>query len=142
MDVSGELATVGTAAASALVVAMAGDGWRGFRTWLGRWFGDESDRQLTRLDRDREALLSAPEGEREDQAAGLSAAWAVRLQDEVDEAPEAGRELLAYVKQWQAENAHAAPQVGALSQRAKAKGKSRITQVGRDQITVRPERRS
>jgi hypothetical protein len=66
----------------------------------------------------------------------------VRLQDAVDEDPEAGRELIAYVKQWRDENPQAVPQVGMVSQRAKASGKSRVTQVGRDQVTVRPERRS
>lgn len=144
LDVSGELATVGTAAASALVVTMTGDGWRGFRDWLGRWFGhgDDrgADRQLDRLNRDREALLGLPEEEREDRAADLSTSWAVRLQDAVDEDPEAGRELLAFVKQWRSENPQAVPQVGVVSQRAKAKGKAKVTQVGRDQITVRPER--
>ncbi|MEU6485823.1 hypothetical protein [Streptomyces sp. NPDC046887] len=146
LDVSGELATVGTAAASALAVAMTGDGWRGFRDWLGRWFGRGGElatvRQLDRLDRDREALLAVLEDERDDRAGDLAAAWAVRLQDAVDEDPQAGRELLTYVKQWRDENPQAVPQVGVVSQRAKASGKSRITQVGRDQITFRPERRS
>ncbi|MFD7547883.1 hypothetical protein [Streptomyces sp. NPDC059816] len=146
LDVSGELATVGTAAASALAVAMAGDGWHGFRDWLGRWFGRggdlATDRQLDRLDRDREALLAVLENERDDRAGDLAAAWAVRLQDAVDEDPEAGRELLAYVKQWRDENPQAVPRVGVVSQQAQTSGRSRVTQVGRDQITVRPERRS
>jgi hypothetical protein len=146
LDVSGELATVGTAAASALAVAMTGDGWSGFRDWLGRWFGRGDDRtasrQLDRLDQDREALLALPEDEQDDRAGDLAAAWAVRLQDVADDTPDAGRELLAYVRQWREENPQAAPQVGVVSQRAKASGKSRVTQVGRDQITYRPERRS
>ncbi|MGW7351658.1 hypothetical protein [Streptomyces sp. NPDC054784] len=144
LDVSGEMATVGTAAASALVVAMTGDGWRGFRDWLGQWFerGDDraAARQLDRLDRDRETLLAAPEEQREDRAGDLSTTWAVRLQDAADEDPEASRELLAYVKQWRAENPQTAPQVAGVTQRAKAEGKSRVTQVGRDQITLNPER--
>ncbi|MFJ8545134.1 hypothetical protein ACIRFH_24520 [Streptomyces sp. NPDC093586] len=140
LDVSGELATVGTTAASALVVAMTGDGWRGIRDWFGRDGDRTAARQLGRLDRDRETLLALPEEEREARAGDLSSAWAVRLQDLADEDPEAGQELLAYLKQWLAENPQAAPEVGAVSQRAKATGKSRITQVGRDQITINPRR--
>ncbi|MFE6104094.1 hypothetical protein ACFVQ4_29625 [Streptomyces laurentii] len=137
---------MGTAAASALAVAMTGDGWRGFRDWLGPWFGRGGDRaasrQLDRLDRDREALLAVPEEERDDHAGNLAATWALRLQDAVDDDPDAGRELLAFVQRWRDENPQAVPQVGVVTQRAKASGKSRVTQVGRDQITVRPERRS
>ncbi|MFF3373518.1 hypothetical protein ACFYXF_11280 [Streptomyces sp. NPDC002680] len=134
----------GTTAASALVVAMTGDGWSGFRGWLGRWFGRGGDRaaarQLDRLDRDRETLLAVPEGERADRAGDLSSAWAVRLQDAADEDPEAAQELLAYVKQWRAEHPETAPQLTVVRQRAEARGKSRITQVGRDQTIIKPER--
>ncbi|MFI1734067.1 hypothetical protein ACH40E_33615 [Streptomyces acidicola] len=144
MDVSGELATVGTTAASALVVAMAGDGWSGFRSWLGRWFGrggdQAADRQLDRLDRDRASLVAVPEGERADRAGDLSSAWAVRLQDAADEDREAAQELLAYVQQWRSDHPEAAPQVTVVSQRADAKGKSQVTQVGRDQTVINPGR--
>ncbi|WDM15148.1 hypothetical protein J3S85_28720 [Streptomyces lavenduligriseus] len=143
LGVTEELATVGTTAASALVVAMTGDGWRGFRDWLGRWFGRDGDRaaarQLDRLDRDRETLLALPEEERDARAGDLSSAWAVRLQDVADEDREAGQELLAYLKQWLAENPQAVPEVGAVTQVVKkATGKARVTQVGRDQITINP----
>ncbi|MBR8642150.1 hypothetical protein KEF29_29575 [Streptomyces tuirus] len=144
LDVSGELATVGATAASALVVAMAGDGWRGFRGWLGSWFGRGGEsaaaRQLDRLDRDRAALVAVPEDERADRAGDLSAAWAVRLQDAADEDHEAAQELLDYVKQWRSDHPEAAPQVTVVRQRAEAKGKSHVTQVGRDQTVINPGR--
>ncbi|WP_406426389.1 hypothetical protein [Streptomyces sp. NBC_00147] len=143
MDVSGELATVGVAGASALVAAMAGDGWSGFHSWIGRWFGrggeDAAARQLARLDRDREALLAAPEDEAEGRAGDFSAAWAVRLQDVADEDPDAGRALLEFVRQWRADHPEAEPRVSVVRQRAEAKGKARITQVGRDQTIVKRE---
>ncbi len=144
LDVSGELTTVGMAAASALVVAMAGDGWSGFRGWLGHWFGRGGEaaagRQLDRLDRDRSALVAAPEDERADRADDLSSAWAVRLQDAADEDREAAQELLAYVKQWRSDHPEAAPQLTVVRQRAEAKSNSRVTQVGRDQTVINPGR--
>ncbi len=144
LDVSGELAAVGTTAASALVVAMTGDGWSGFRGWLGRWFGrgddQAADRRLDRLDRDRAALVAVPEDERADRAGALYSAWAVRLQDAADEDREAAQELLAYAKQWRSDHPEAAPQVTVVRQRAEAKGKSQVTQVGRDQTVIHPGR--
>lgn len=135
---------MGADAASAVVVAMAGDGWRGVRDWLGSWFGRGGDRpaarQLDRLDRNREALLALPEAERADHAARLSADWAIRLQDLSDDDEEAGRELLTYLKQWRAEHPESATAAGAVSQRANATGKSRVVQVGRDQTIINPGR--
>ncbi|MFG3430373.1 hypothetical protein [Streptomyces californicus] len=66
----------------------------------------------------------------------------MRLQDQADDDPEAGRELLAFVNEWREQNPQSMPQAAVVSQRAKATGKSTVTQVGRDQITVRPERLS
>ncbi|WP_329456767.1 hypothetical protein [Streptomyces sp. NBC_01497] len=85
--------------------------------------------------------MAAPD---DDQAVGrardLSTAWAVRFQDMVDEDSDAGRELLEFVRQWRAEHSQIEHQVLVVHQRAEAKGKSRIIQVGRDQTIVKRDR--
>ncbi|WP_202234617.1 hypothetical protein [Actinacidiphila reveromycinica] len=142
LDVSGELATVGMAGASALVASMTADGWRGFRDWIARWLGrgqpQNEARQLARLDADRGLLLAATAGEAADQAGVVSASWAVRLQDLADEDPEAARELLEFVTRWRVENPESAQRATAIRQNAKASGKARITQVGGNQTIINP----
>lgn len=141
MDVPQELATVGAAGAAALVASMVSDGWRGARSWVGRWLGrgraEDETRQLARLDRDRELLLAAPENEADDRAREMSGAWAVRLQDVADEDEDAARELLDFVKRWQAENPEVAQKATVVRQNAKASGKARINQVGGNQTIFR-----
>lgn len=140
MDVSGELATVGVAGASALVASMTVDGWHSCRQWIARWFDREGSgaevRPLARLDRDRELLLAAPEDEAEERAREVQASWAVRLQDAADEDPHAARELLDFVSRWRAENPEAAQKATVIRQDAKAKGRARVNQVGGNQTIV------
>ncbi|MEU9034618.1 hypothetical protein AB0D45_06845 [Streptomyces sp. NPDC048352] len=142
MDVSGELATVGVAGASALVAAMMSDGWRGVRDWMARLLGhgqaEAEARHVARLDRDREVLLAAPEGE--DRSGEVSAAWTVRLQDLADEDQDAGRALLEFVNRWREQNPDAAPKATVVRQSAKAGGKARINQVGGNQTVINPGR--
>ncbi|MGE7389359.1 hypothetical protein ACQKM2_28190 [Streptomyces sp. NPDC004126] len=142
MDVSGELATVGVAGASALVAAMMSDGWRSVRDWMARLLGhgqaEAEARQVARLDRDREMLLAAPAGE--DRSGEVSASWTVRLQDLADEDEEAGRELLEFVNRWREQNPEAAQKPTVVRQSAKAGGKARINQVGGNQTVINPGR--
>ena len=111
MDVSGELATVGTASALALVTAMTTDGWSGVRTWFGQWFGQgqaEAEKyHLTRLDRDRDTLLAVANAEEDQLARELASAWAVRLQDIADMDQDAAQELLEWMMGWRAQNPQA-----------------------------------
>ena len=143
MSMTEELATVGTAGASALITAMTTDGWRGVRAWVGRWLGrghaEEETRHLVLFDRDRERLLAAP-GEEGDWAQRLVAAWAVRLQDVADMDQEAAKELLDWVNRWRAENPNVKLRGAVVRQNAKASGRARITQVGGNQTFAPPER--
>lgn len=142
LDVSGELATVGVAGASALVAAMMSDGWRGVRDWVARLLGhgqvEAEARHVARLDRDRELLLAAPEGE--DRSGEVSASWTVRLQDLADEDQEAGRALLEFVNRWREQSPEAAEKASVVRQSAKASGKARINQVGGSQTVINPGR--
>ncbi|MFI9723783.1 hypothetical protein ACIHFE_29685 [Streptomyces sp. NPDC052396] len=142
LDVSAELATIGATGASALVASMTTDGWHGVRDWiaglLGRGRTEVEARQAARLDRDRELLLAAPEAE--DRSRDVMDSWAVRLQDLADDDPEAARELLKFVAQWQAENPEAAQKATVIRQHAKASGKARINQVGGNQTVIKPRR--
>lgn len=144
MDVSGELATVGTAGALALVTAMTTDSWRGVRTWFGQWLGrghsETEVHHLTRLDRDQEALSAARADDEEQLARDLAAVWAVRLQDIADMDQGAGRELLEWVTRWRTENPEAARSAAVVKQNAKGSGRARITQVGGNQTIIRPAR--
>ncbi|MDX2546162.1 hypothetical protein ACOT81_27430 [Streptomyces sp. WI04-05B] len=123
---------------------MTTDTWRGVRTWFGGLLGrgrpEAETHHLTRLDRDRDALLAAaPEGE-DQLARDLAAAWAVRLQDVADMDQDAGRELLEWVARWRAENPEVERPAAVVRQNAKGSGRSRITQVGGNQTVIRPER--
>ncbi|MEU8706033.1 hypothetical protein [Streptomyces sp. NPDC048565] len=144
MDVTGDLTTVGVAGASALVASMTVDGWHGCRQWIAQWFGRGGSgteaRTLTRLDRDRESLLAAPEDEAEDRAREVSASWAVRLQDAADEDPSAAGELLEFVSRWRAEHPEAAQKETVIRQNAKASGKARVNQVGGNQTVFHARR--
>lgn len=144
MDVSGELATVGTASALALVTAMTTDAWGGVRTWFGRWFGrgrsEAEAHHLTRLDRDRDRLLAVADAEEGQLAGELAAVWAVRLQDIADVDQDAGQELLEWVTRWRTQNPEAEQRAAAIKQHAKASGRSRITQVGGNQTIIHRER--
>ncbi len=144
MDVSGELATVGSTGASALIAAMTTDGWGRVRTWFGRWLGrgqsETETHHLSRLDRDRELLLATSAEESEEQAGRLAGAWTVRLQDIADMDAQAASELLEFLVRWRAENPESSERAGRVRQQAKASGHSSIVQVGGNQTVIRPER--
>ncbi|MFI1305070.1 MULTISPECIES: hypothetical protein [Streptomyces] len=146
MDMSGELAMVGTTSALALVTAMTTDGWRSVRDrvaqWLGRGRTDGGSALLTRLDGDRELLLATRAGEQEALAGELASHWGVRLQDLADTDDDTARELLEWVRRWQEQNPQEAQRANVIRQNAKASGRARITQVGGNQTIIRPERRS
>lgn len=144
LDVTGELATVGTAGASALVTAMTTDGWNSVRAWIGRWLGRGHDEiethQLALLDRDHDRLMATPEDQAQDQTQAIAAAWAVRLQDAADIDQASAQELLDWVHRWLTENPHQSQSFRQIRQSAKASGHARITQVGGNQTINRSDK--
>ncbi|SFD58645.1 hypothetical protein [Streptomyces aidingensis] len=135
---SGELATAGATCASALVTAMAADGWGSFRTWLRQWLRrnrpESESHLLQRIDDDREKLLERSAAQRERQAGKLETAWGVRLQDIADLDAEAAREMLHFAQAWMSRHrpaGDAAPRM--VQQRAEARGRASVVQIGGDQ---------
>lgn len=128
---------MGIAGASALVIAMANDGWSSARSWIGHWLGrgrgQEESHSLALLDRDRQLLLVASDDDQADEAQRLVATWGVRLQDIADMDQDAAVELMQWVSRWQAENQGKQPGV---RQKAKASGRARITQIGGNQTNL------
>ncbi|GGN50011.1 hypothetical protein GCM10012285_38580 [Streptomyces kronopolitis] len=95
-----ELAALATAGATALVQQMATDGWaaarRGMAAFLARHRGTNDEEALAgELEASRADLAAAREEGDEDGAAGVAAAWRLRLRRLLSEDPAAAAELRA-----------------------------------------------
>lgn len=141
MENAGELAALATAGATVLIGAMVSDAWNGVRPRFARLFGrgdsGQDAAQLARLDRDHTHLQSLPLAARDEQGAALAAQWTVRLLDLVEAEPDVAVALRELIAWWRGEYPEPARAEG-IRQQAKASGHARITQVGGNQVTLRP----
>jgi len=102
------LAAVATAGGTAVVQAMAEDGWQTAKAGLARVFGrGDPGRGVAaeeRLERSRAQLASVGERELEEARAAQAGVWQARLADLLEEHPEVEGELRAWVSDVQVQS--------------------------------------
>jgi hypothetical protein len=104
---------------------MVTDGWQQVRTRVARLLGHgdsgEEQRQEARLERARQEVVEAPEGQAEEVRRRQAEAWRTRFADLLEDKPEAEtslRELVAFLAE------HAGPAAGVVQVNAHASGQA------------------
>jgi hypothetical protein len=97
VDASNELLKLATAAGQALVGVMVTQAWTAARERIARMLArnrpEAEERYLARLDRDRAQLIDVDGPDRQSLANTLTAQWSGRLQDFLEENPDAIGEM-------------------------------------------------
>lgn len=148
------LAALAAAGGTALVSAMATDGWtsakQGFARLLGRGQPEQQEVAERRLERSRQELAVRSGTELEQARIEQEAAWRLRLSDLLEDDPAAEAELRALVAAFGASASASGPRSLAIAgdnsgiastgdhatnvqMRAEASGTGRVYQAGRDQ---------
>jgi len=108
------IAALALAGGTSLATAMAGDAWEGVRGTFGRLLGrgdtNQENRSLARLDASAATVAQASAEDREAVLSQVAGQWQTRLQDFLEEYPEAREELEALVEQIRGQ----APQASAV----------------------------
>jgi hypothetical protein len=101
-----ELAGLASAGGTALVTAMVTDGWENararFARLLGRGKASETQKAAARLDQSKAALAATPGTDLDRVRADQVTAWRTRLEDLLEDDPDAKAELQALVTEIQA----------------------------------------
>jgi TolA-binding protein len=121
------LAALAGAAGTGVVTAMVTDGWQQAKTQVARMLGrgdaQEEERQEARLERARQELMEAPDGQAEELRRRQGEAWRTRFEDLLEDAPEVEaplRELVAFI----AEHSSGPAVAGAVQVNAEAHDQS------------------
>ena len=100
MDIPADVLVLCADAAKVLVGRMAGDLWgAAFDRFTKLFAANGEHRQQERLTKDYESLRSAADDQRQLMSERITANWTTRLQDLVEEHPEAAADLLAIVEE-------------------------------------------
>lgn len=101
------LAALAASGGTALVNAMAADGWHGVRQRFARLFGRDSDKEAkaaaARLEKSREMLVGLSGADLERAQSEQAVVWRTRLSDLLEDHPEVAGELRSLVAEVQAQ---------------------------------------
>jgi hypothetical protein len=143
MDIPSDANALGGVLAGALVKLMVTKGWNTARDWLSNVFqrhrGTTAERDTARLDSAHNALVAAPDSDRDAVSGKLEAEWSVRLGDFLADHPDA----IADVQKFLAEHGGVTQKSMTghninINARADRKAKQTITGIGN--IGVDPRR--
>jgi hypothetical protein len=105
MPLEQELVALAGLAGQGVVAAAMTDAWgsakHGFARLLGRGDPAGEERAAVRLEETRQQLIAVPAGELEQARGRAAAAWQTRLEDLLDEHPDAAGDLRALVEEAQ-----------------------------------------
>ena len=140
VDASNELLKLATAGGQALVGVMVTQAWTAARDRIARMLAgnqpEAQERHLARLDRDRAQLIEVDGPDRQTLATTLTAQWGGRLQDFLEENPDAIGEMRLLLSELaRSQPAQISTNVMIHTQTATADRGARISQTGGSQST-------